>query len=159
MVSALLFDLDMTKYIDADRLRAEIEKIYKSEIQPWLSGVSATSAIYDYVLPIIDSLQQEQQGDLASLINEATNVAKRIVDRNSFYNSLPQNLRDKYTSEAWCEILEALSTMKEQEQPEVDLEKVVEFERIGKKIKMTIQELINYYIDSECCDVADECGF
>lgn len=50
----------MGKYIDADRLRAEIEKIYKSEIQPWLSGVSATSAIYDYVLPLIDSLQQEQ---------------------------------------------------------------------------------------------------
>ena len=48
------------KYIDADRLRAEIEKIYKSEIQPWLSGVSATSAIYDYVLPLINSLQQEQ---------------------------------------------------------------------------------------------------
>ena len=48
------------KYIDADRLCAEIEKIYKSEIQPWLSGVSATSAIYDYVLPLINSLQQEQ---------------------------------------------------------------------------------------------------
>lgn len=48
------------KYIDADRLKAEIEKIYKSEIQPWLSGVSATSAIYDYVLPLINSLQQEQ---------------------------------------------------------------------------------------------------
>lgn len=48
------------KYIDADRLREEIEKVYKSEIQPWLSGVSAASAIYDYVLPLIDSLQQEQ---------------------------------------------------------------------------------------------------
>lgn len=51
----------MGKYIDADRFRAEIEKTYKSEIQPWLSGVSATSAIYDYVLPLIDYLQQEQQ--------------------------------------------------------------------------------------------------
>ena len=48
------------KYIDADRLRAEIEKVYKSEIQPWLSGVSPKSAIYEYVLPIIDSLQNEQ---------------------------------------------------------------------------------------------------
>lgn len=48
------------KYIDADHLREEIEKVYKSEIAPWLSGVSATSAIYDYVLPLIDSLQQEQ---------------------------------------------------------------------------------------------------
>ena len=50
----------MAKYIDAELLREEIEKVYKSEIQPWLSGVSATSAIYDYVLPLIDSLQQEQ---------------------------------------------------------------------------------------------------
>lgn len=41
----------------------------------------------------------------------------------------------------------------------VDLEKTVEFECIGKKVKMTVQELINYYIDSECADVADECGF
>lgn len=39
------------------------------------------------------------------------------------------------------------------------LEKAVEFECIGKKVKMTIQELINYYIEQECIDVADECGF
>lgn len=69
------------------------------------------------------SIQQEQPDDLASLISEATNVAKRIVDMGSFHNSLPQNLRNKYTFKAWCEILEALSTMKGQEQPEVDLEK------------------------------------
>lgn len=35
----------------------------------------------------------------------------------------------------------------------------VEFECIGKRVKMTVKELINYYIDTECCDVADECGF
>ena len=64
-------DLDMGKYIDANRLCAEIEKTYKSEIQPWLSGVSATSAIYDYVLPLIDSLQQEQpEADLEKEIEE-----------------------------------------------------------------------------------------
>ena len=58
------------KYIDADRFRAEIEKKYRSEIQPWLSGVSATSAIYDYVLPLIKSLQQEQpEVDLRNEIN------------------------------------------------------------------------------------------
>lgn len=47
----------------------------------------------------------------------------------------------------------------QQEQPKVNLESVVEFECIGKKVKMTIQELINYYIDTECVEVADECGF
>lgn len=68
-VRTLLFDLDMGKYIDADHLRAEIEKVYKSEIWPWLSGVSVTSAIYDYVLPLIDSLQQDQpEVDLAEEI-------------------------------------------------------------------------------------------
>lgn len=50
----------MSKYIDAELLRKEIEKVYNSEIAPWLSGVSATSAIYDYVLPLIDSLKQKQ---------------------------------------------------------------------------------------------------
>lgn len=35
------------------------------------------------------------------------------------------------------------------------MEVTIEFECIGKKIKMTIQELIDYYIDSECCAVAD----
>ncbi len=47
----------------------------------------------------------------------------------------------------------------QQEQLCVDLEKTVEFECIGKKVRMTIQELINYYIDTECANVADECGF
>lgn len=60
---------------------------------------------------------------------------------------------------AMCDdILKKIASL-QQEQPEVDLEKVVEFECIGKKVKMTIQELVNYYIDSECCNVADECGF
>ena len=49
------------KYIDADRLRVAIEEKYRTEIWPWLSGVSPKSVIYEYVLPLIDSLQQEQQ--------------------------------------------------------------------------------------------------
>lgn len=35
----------------------------------------------------------------------------------------------------------------------------ITFNCIGKQVTMTVQELINYYIDSECVDVADECGF
>jgi len=113
------------KYIDADRLRAEIEKLKGQLIRGACAAMiemetNCKDEAYNEVLSFIDSLQQEQPNDLASLISEATNVAKRIVDRDSFYNSLPQNLRDKYTSKAWCEILKALSTMKEQEQPEVD---------------------------------------
>lgn len=50
----------MSRFIDADRLKAEIDKKYMTEIHPWLSGVSAKSAIYEYVIPIIDELLQEQ---------------------------------------------------------------------------------------------------
>ena len=39
------------------------------------------------------------------------------------------------------------------------MDEAVEFECIGKKVKMTVKELIDYYIDTECCEVAEECGF
>lgn len=66
-----------------------------------------------------------------------------------------------YIPVEWVDACEKYGKWKivKQEQPEVDLEKTVEFECIGKKEKKTVQELINYYIDSECVDVADECGF
>lgn len=48
---------------------------------------------------------------------------------------------------------------KQKEQKPVDWEKTVEFNCIGKQVTMTIQELINYYIDREGTDVAIECGF
>jgi len=103
----------MAKYIDADRLCAEIEKIYKSEIQPWLSGVSATSAIYDYVLPLIDSLQQEQP-DFPTTDEE--------IER--FLTTHPKvEVPNKYKTPDWL--------WKKQEQPEVDLEKEIEEHVIG----------------------------
>lgn len=125
------------KYIDAEKLKEKIQPLYEvAKNGAHFASQTGTSSdcakydeaksIYEHILWLIDSLQQEQPDDLASLISEATNVANRIVDRDSFYNSLPQNLRDKYTSKAWCEILKALSTMKGQEQPEVDLEKEIE---------------------------------
>ena len=121
------------KYIDAEKLYkkidermakfAELEKETEPDYMDTAIFYQGKSKMCSEILTLIDSLQQEQPDDLASLISEATNVAKRIVDWDSFYNSLPQNLRNKYTSKAWCEILEALSTMKEQEQSEVDLKK------------------------------------
>lgn len=39
------------------------------------------------------------------------------------------------------------------------MKEAIEFKCIGKKVKMTVQELINYYIDSECVAVAEEYGF
>ena len=68
------------KYINAELLREEIEKIYKSEIQPWLSGVSPKSVIYEYVLPLIDSLQQEQpEVDLETFDKSVTKMWGRCA--------------------------------------------------------------------------------
>lgn len=39
------------------------------------------------------------------------------------------------------------------------LEQKVAIHCIGKSVIMTIQELINYYVDSECTKVAKECNF
>ena len=72
------------KYIDADHLRAEIEKTYMLEIAPWLSGVSAKSAIYDYVMPLIDSLQQEQpEVDLEKEIERFLNSEESTSHTNA----------------------------------------------------------------------------
>lgn len=86
------------KYIDAELLREKIEKVYKSEIAPWLSGVSATSAIYDYVLPLINSLQQEQSEE---------NVPKgfiegdKIIERKVGMHGEPiEIVLDKYAQRA-----------------------------------------------------------
>ena len=97
-------DLDMGKYIDANRLCAEIEKTYKSEIQPWLSGVSATSAIYDYVLPLIDSLQQERpEVDLEkeTIIDYVHNHYHYDKDFDGYGHS---NLRPVFTREDLVEL-------------------------------------------------------
>ena len=98
----------MSKYIDADRLQANIKEI-ENKLE-----------IGNYYL---DNSEQAI----------------------GYYNALMD--------------FERLILSLQQEQPKVDLEKTIEFECIGKKVKMTVQELINYYIDTECCDVADECGF
>lgn len=37
--------------------------------------------------------------------------------------------------------------------------KVVNFECIGKQVTMSVQELIDYYVNQECVNVAEECGF
>ena len=92
-----------------------------------------------------------------SLMKKSINAEKLIAEIEKRQEELSDH-NFHSMAEEYDNILGIIASL-QQEQPEVDLEKVVEFECIGKKIKMTIQELINYYIDSECCDVADECGF
>lgn len=110
----------MAKYIDADRLRAEIEKTYKSEIAPWLSGVSATSAIYDYVLPLIDSLPQERP-----------EIPK--IERADYYyhegvcKGFSQGSAEalKILEEFMKRKADPVIVIKQQEQPEVDLKEEI----------------------------------
>ena len=112
------------KYIDAERLRAEIEKRYKLEIAPWLSGVGAKSAIYDHVMPLIDSLQQDK--DVLDLCSQVwweergwimipPNVTLKGIE------SLLERVRHKIK---WNEE----NGLKEQEPPEVDLEEYIKNE-------------------------------
>ena len=112
------------KYIDADRLKAAIEKKYRTEVEPWRSSVSAKSAIYDCVLPLIDSLQQDK--DVLDLCSQVwweergwimipPNVTLKGIE------SLLERVRHKIK---WNEE----NGLKEQEPPEVDLEEYIKNE-------------------------------
>lgn len=84
--------------------------------------------------------------DSEKLISE---IERRLIRYDPDYTSAGSELKG---------LLSFVASL-QQEQPEMDLEKVVDFYCINKKVKMTIQELINYYIDTECAETADECGF
>lgn len=65
---ALLFDLDMAKYIDADRLRKEVKRLEKGTHKSALGCADSETRkfhegkdfAYQHVGILIDSLQQEQ---------------------------------------------------------------------------------------------------
>ena len=67
----------------------------------------------------------------------------------------------EYYAEDHCDsyVLDAIKQEAFKAGAEWQKKQPITFNCIGKKVKMTVQELINYYIDSECADVADECGF
>ena len=130
----------MTNYIDVKKLKAEIERRFSEYNHDSNHHIQAAECAS--ILDFIDSLQQEQtevdlEKEIDKTVSECTNGYNFDWDRFAHYfYELGLNARK-----------------------DADLEKTVEFECIGKKVRMTIQELINYYIDSECADVANECGF
>lgn len=96
-------------------------------------------------------------------IDEDKLIAKIVELRKELPNTI-EHLNDEESGFARGQqyeltAIEAEILCLQQEQPEVELEKEVEFYCINKKVKMTIQELINYYIDTECAETAIECGF
>lgn len=148
----------MNRYIDAEKLKTEIERFSATEYGDNTFGDDVANGALDYVLEeIIPSLQQEQPepyfyckyGGIMPLCSDC----KRNHSNSSFKT---EEITTWYAPS--CGTKQCIDYI-QQEQPEADLEKTVEFECIGKKVKMTVQELINYYIDRECCDVAEECGF
>ena len=118
------------KYIDAEKLIAEIERFSAVEYGGYTFGDDVANGALDYVLKkIIPSLQQEQEKEsLGSLIAEAQKVAKHLIGMHSLYESLPEDIKYKYTEGEWRKILKAIASYKQQEQPEV-LNEVIGDER------------------------------
>ena len=156
----------MSKYIDAEKLIAEIKRrienwTIRGEHSPAGQGrdtcESRVTELSD-LLSFITSLQQEQPDneDIDKVAQELYEHLYELKRRNN----VPTNLYDKQEIiDLWKAGIEYGRNHQNREQPEVDLEKEVEFYCINKKVKMTIQELINYYIDTECAETAIECGF
>lgn len=120
--------------------------------------------VCNYILSIIDSSQKyslpeweehpEATNNIAMVWNTAATpwldwrghrISVRSLEKLPGFDSLLQE--------------QTLTDCNELQEPEVDLDSKVTFDCISKRVTMTVQELINYYIDRECCDVAEECGF
>ena len=143
------------KYINAEKLIAEIERLYDIARNASYNGeIEGEMTAYDKILSIITSLQQEQPMPDSTQLIEWWHEGKEMLKEKDFRDD-PWRLA--YNA-FMCGFGRGIA-VKKQEQQEVDLEKEVEFYCINKKVKMTIQELINYYIDTECAETAIECGF
>lgn len=69
MPRTLSFDLDMSKYIDSEKLKAEIERLHKAHSGKY--GCDEVGLNLEYLEDFIDSLQQEQpKVDLEKEIEE-----------------------------------------------------------------------------------------
>ena len=126
----LLFDLDMAKYIDTDKLIAEIKRLIK--VNQELKSSSFTEGIaagYGDILSAIDSLQQEQP------VIEEDWVEKRKQECECRRLSANGNYQcERYEGVfgpcdgrcSWIVDYPKLKELKEMKQPAVDLEKIIE---------------------------------
>lgn len=78
---APFIDLDMKKYIEAEKLIAEINRFRATEYGDNTFGDDVANGALDYVLEeIIPSLQQEQpEDDLERIENDAELIANKIM--------------------------------------------------------------------------------
>lgn len=128
-----LFDLDMAKYIDAERLKAEIER-RKADAKLYdMSGGDAP--IYDELLSLLDSLQQEQQDchtveEWMQHIKNSDQLTKDIFSKGPYdvlYDALNHPYQHCYDAiKEFGELCfqTGVNSVK-QKQPEVDLEEEI----------------------------------
>ena len=134
-----------------EKIKAEIER----RIENYWSDGDVDSVVVsgelEELIDFIDSLPEEKPSeDLEeAAIDFADNARKQLYSKDYAISSIAD-----YDHGCIDGFIAGAEWQREQM-----LKEAVEFECIGKKVKMTVQELINYYIDTECCDVADECGF
>ncbi len=113
----------MAHYIDADRLKEAVEKKYNSNDtvgDRWDLGYDTAC---EQILEIIDSLQQEQP--------ELPNIERaEYYYRKGVYEGLSQGRADalKILEEYMKRKADPVIVIKQQEQPEVDLEREIDLE-------------------------------
>lgn len=166
------------KYIDAKKLKGYLAELREAACRNHVDQHWLVPKILTKIEQYIDSLQQEQpMPDSTELIakwEEEKDVLKQMdfrgdewrLAQNAFMDGVGIGLSVKQEQPLTiekvveqCKKFGGNPEVIQQEQPEVDLKKEVEFICINKRVKMTIQELINYYIDTECAETAYECGF
>lgn len=129
-------------------IRAEINKLYDEYKDKFHQCGD------QYHLGLIDGL------DMAERVLDTLQEQDRPDPYNPTYDEAYLNEKITKASKTWkgVDVDKYMNEVRGRE-PEVDLDSKVTFDCISKKVTMTIRELINYYIDRECCDVAEECGF
>ena len=110
----------MGKYIDADKLIANIEKI-----SPYSSSVEG---VLNLIHGIIASLQQEQPEDTDALRAKLVNFLLRNDIQEDKAKYLSDRISDTYGAQRYMDGLCDAANAYEQEHPEVDLEKEIEWE-------------------------------
>ena len=109
------------KYIDADRLKAEIERLYDIARDASYNGeIEGEMTAYDKILSIIASLQQEQPMLDSTQLIEWWHEDKEMLKEKDFRDD-PWRLA--YNA-FMCGFGRGIA-VKKQEQPEVDLEKEI----------------------------------
>ena len=112
----------MSKYIDADRLKAEIERLYDIARDASYNGeIEGEMTAYDKILSLITSLQQEQPMPDSTQLIEWWHEDKEMLKEKDFRDD-PWRLA--YNA-FMCGFGRGIS-VKKQKQTEVDLEKEVE---------------------------------